>query len=254
MVLAEYKSMRRKRISWSSKDLDYHDVDKYFEFFDLNLRQYYVDVVNAIHGPKNIEGRVLDLGCGFGILGMMICSRDEFSTVTGLEPSRTLVRSAEVISSRRGYTGRISFKVWQDDKFPFADGEFDAIVSFLSLNQWNNPEKILREIERVRKKDSIVYISDFRRDQPAISSRLFIQQVRFEMGKEIAEKLKKSFNSSYTADEIKQLLSGINLPGYRLEENKTFINIISGLPAIEEKPADSLEENTESKEAENQSA
>ena len=222
--------MPKKRVSWSSEAFDYHDVDKYFEFFDLNLRQYYTDLVSDILRARKIEGKVLDLGCGFGILGMRICSLDEYSTVIGLEESRTLVRAAEVITSRHGYNGRISLKFWQEDMLPFADGEFDAVVSFMALHKWNNPEKVIREIERILKKDGIVYISDFRRDQPAISSRLFLQQVRFEMGKEIAGNLKKSFQSAYTAAEIKPILEKLNLPGYRLEETKSFVNIISGVP------------------------
>jgi len=222
--------MPKKRTLWTEQDWDYHDVDKYFEFFDLSLRQYYTELVETILKPKNIEGKILDLGCGFGILGMRICSRDEFSSVVGLEPSPIMVRTAEIMTSRRGYTGRISLKVWHEDKFPFADGEFDAVVGFLSLHKWNDPEKVFAEIERVRKKESIVYIRDFRRDQPSIPFQLFVQQVRFEMGKEIAATLRKSFRSAYTAAELKQVLDAANLPSYRLEESKLFLNIISGMP------------------------
>jgi SAM-dependent methyltransferase len=233
--------MPKKRVSWSSQDVDYHDVDKYFEFYDLTLRQYYTDLVGVILGPRNIEGKVLDLGCGFGILGMRICSMDEFSTVFALEQSPILVRAAEVITSRHGYNSRIAVKAWNEEKLPFNDGEFDAVVSFLALHKWNNPSKVFAEIERVRKPGGLVYISDFRRDQPAIQFQLFVQQTRFEMGKEIAADLKKSHNAAYTANEIKQMPGILDLPGYRLEENKIFLNIISGLPEQSESPSEKSE-------------
>lgn len=226
--------MPKKRTIWSDQDFDYHDVDKHFEFYDLSLRQEYTDLVNDILRQGNIEGKILDVGCGFGILGMRICSIDEFSTVVALEQSRTLVKAAEIITSRHGYNDRISLKIWQDGVLPFADGEFDAVVSFLALHRWNDPEKILREIERVRKKDGIVYLSDYRRDQASIPFKLYTQQVRFEMGKEIAENVKKSFNSAYSAAELGQVLEKLGLPGYRLEESKTFISIISGIPPKDE--------------------
>lgn len=234
--------MPKKRTLWTNQDWDYHDVEKYFEFFDLSLRQYYTDLVETILKPKNIEGKILDLGCGFGILGMRICSHDEFSSVVGLESSPVMVRTAEVMTSRRGYNGRISAKTWREEKLPFADGEFDAVVSFLSLHKWNNPEKVFAEIERVRKKDGIVYIRDFRRDQPSIPFQIFAQQVRFEMGKEIAASLKKSFSSAYTAAELKQVLESSNLPGYRLEKSKLFLNIISSIPV---EPASNQKQETE---------
>jgi SAM-dependent methyltransferase len=233
--------MPKKRVVWSNQDVDYHDVDRYFEFFDLSLRQYYNGLVNSILSAKNIEGRVLDLGCGFGILGMRICSIKEYTTIVGLEPSRTLVRAAEVITSRHGYNGRISVKFWNEDKFPFNAGEFDAIVSFLALHKWNDPSKVFAEIERVRRPGSLVYISDFRRDQRAIPFNLFVQQVRFEMGKEIASNLRKSYNSAYTIDEIRQMPGILDLPGYRLEESKQFLNIISGLPETSQSSPSSAE-------------
>jgi ubiquinone/menaquinone biosynthesis C-methylase UbiE len=223
--------MPKKRTPWTEQDWDYHDVEKYFEFFDLSLRQYYTELVDIVLKPKAIEGRILDLGCGFGILGMRLCSHDEYSSAVGLESSPVMVRSAEVITSRRGYNGRMTFKIWQDEKLPFADGEFDAVVSFMALHKWNSPEKVLAEIERVRKPGSRVYIRDFRRDQPTIPLQLFIQQVRFEMGKEVAASLKKSAKSTYSAAEIKQGLETANIPGYRFEESKQFVNIVSGFPA-----------------------
>ena len=233
-------NMPKKRTPWTEQDWDYHDVEKYFEFFDLSLRQYYTELVDIILKPKAIEGKILDLGCGFGILGMRLCSHDEYSSAVGLEASPVMVRTAEVITSRRGYNNRFTFKVWQDDKLPFPDGEFDAVVSFMALHKWNNPDKVLAEIERVRKPESRVYIRDFRRDQPTIPLQLFIQQVRFEMGKEIAATLKKSIKSVYSAAEIKQILDSSNIPGYRLDESKQFINIISGFPT--ESPASPKQE------------
>jgi ubiquinone/menaquinone biosynthesis C-methylase UbiE len=226
--------MPRKRTPWSVQEYDYHDFEKYFEFFDLSLRQNYTDAVETILGPKHIEGKVLDLGCGFGILGMRICSQDEFSTVFGLEQARTLVKAAEIISSRRGYADRIAFRVWEDDYIPFDNNHFDAIVSFMALHKWNNLEKVFSEIERVRKREGIVFISDFRRDQPAIQSRLFLQQTRFEMGREISDDLKRSFKSAYTPAEIKQVLDKLLLKNYRLVENRSMLSIVIGLQENEE--------------------
>ena len=236
-IFPNISGMPKKRVSWKPNEVDYHDIEKYFEFYDLSLRRYYTEFVDVLLSKKNIEGKILDIGSGFSILGMMICARDEFSSLWALEQSRTLVKASEVISLRRGYGNRITFKVWEDDLLPYPDEEFDAVVSFLSLHKWVNPERTLAEIQRVRKKDSILYISDFRRDQPSIPFKLFVQQTRFEMGKEISEELKKSFRAAYTPDEIRQILAQINASDLRLEENKIWLNIISGLPSPQTQPA-----------------
>jgi len=230
--------MPKKRIPWKEQDLENRDLEKYFEFFDLSLRHYYTDVADAILRNGNIEGKVLDIGCGFGILGMMICSRDEFATVTGLENSRIMVKTSEVITARRGYSGRINFKVWEEDSLPFEDEEFSAVVSFLSLHRWSSPEKIFSEIQRVRKKDAVVYVSDFRRDQPALPKELMVQQTRIEMGKEIAADLRNSFKAAYTPEEMKHILTRSMLADYQIEEVKMWLNVICGQPSPQdEKPA-----------------
>jgi len=208
--------MAKTRLKWVGQDLDHRDIEKYFEFYDLSLRKYYTDVVDAIVKPKSIEGKVLDIGCGFCILGMMLCARDEFSTVAGLEASRILVRASEVITARRGYAGRITVRLWEENSLAFNDGEFDAVVSFLSLHKWDEPEKVFSEIERVRKPGGIVYISDFRRDQRALPYHMFVQQTRFEMGKEIAADLKSSFMASYTPSELTDILRRSTLSNYTL--------------------------------------
>jgi ubiquinone/menaquinone biosynthesis C-methylase UbiE len=153
-----------------------------------------------------------------------------------------MVKAAEIISSRRGYSDRVAFQVWEDDYFPFESNQFDAIVSFLGLHKWNNVEKVLSEIERVRKRDGIVYLSDFRRDQPAIASRLMLQQTRFEMGKEIADDLRRSFKSAYTPPEIRQVIEKLSLANYRLEESKNLVTITTGLPEKNARPAPLAEE------------
>jgi ubiquinone/menaquinone biosynthesis C-methylase UbiE len=241
-LITEYSNMPKKRAPWTVQEYDFHDFEKYFEFFDLSLRQYYTDAVETILRPRHIEGKVLDLGCGFGILGMRICSQDEYSTAVGLDQSRSMVKAAEIISSRRGYTDRMTFRVWEDDYIPFESNEFDAIVSFMALHKWNNVEKVFSEIERVRKREGMVYVSDFRRDQPAIQSRLFLQQTRFEMGKEIADDLKLSFKSAYIPSEIKQILEKLGLVNYRIEEGKSMFSIMTGLSEREERKEPVAEE------------
>ena len=41
-----------------------------------------------------------------------------------------------------------------------------------------------------------------------------------------------------SADEIRQMQGVLDLPGYRLEESKFFLNIISGLPEQSQKPSE----------------
>lgn len=186
-----------------------------------------MDALAAIRTMNNLEGKILDIGCGPGAFGVMLCDRTGFSTTTGLERSSTLVRVGEAVSSRFGYAGRISFKIWNDELLPFDDGQFDAVVSFHSLHGWKNPLKTFAEIERVRKRDSLVFITDLRRDQMFLPSYISSRKIRLSFGREIASNFLNSLKASHTTEEVNDLLSKLKMNNWRMEKNGRWLKVIS---------------------------
>lgn len=219
--------MPRQRIEYPGLTITNGDAEKHFDFYDIRMRRYYIDAITKLFEEKNIEGKVLDIGSGPGVLGMMLCDKAEFATAVELEQSGLYVRIGEAMSSRNGYGSRISFKIWDGDTLPFADDTFDAVVSLLSLHRWKNPRAIFTEIERVRKKGSLTLISDFRRDQAFLPFYTFVQQTRFAMGKEIAVNLLNSFKASYTVEEIEEVIKAAGLSGWQLEKNGRLLTVKS---------------------------
>lgn len=226
-LYSEISIVLKKRVEYPGMTIANSDAEKHFDFYDIRMRRYYLDAMKRLFEVKNIEGKVLDIGGGPGVFGMMLCDKTEFTTVVELEQSGLLVRIGEAISSRNGYGNRISFKTWDDDRLPFADNTFDAVVSLLSLHRWKNPQAIFPEIERVRKKDSPALICDFRRDQALLPFYTFVQQIRFAMGKEIAISLLNSFRASYTIEEIGEVIKKAGLSDWRLEKNGRLLTVTS---------------------------
>lgn len=217
----------KKRVEYPGLTITNGDAEKHFDFYDVRMRGYYLNAIKRLLEMKNIEGKVLDIGGGPGVFGMMLCDKTEFTTVVELEQSGLLVRIGEAISSRNGYGNRISFRIWDGDRLPFANDTFDAVVSLLSLHRWKNPQAIFPEIERVRKKDSVAHICDFRRDQALLPFYTFVQQIRFAMGKEIAINLLNSFKASYTTEEIGDIIKKAGLSDWRLEKNGRLLTVTS---------------------------
>lgn len=223
----EISEVLKKRVEYPGLKLTNGEAEKHFDFYDVRMRAYYLDALKTLLEMKSIEGKVLDIGGGPGVFGMMLCDRTEFTTVVELEQSGLLVRIGEAISSRNGYGNRISFKTWDGDKLPFEENTFDAVVSLLSFHRWENPAAIFPEIERVRKKDSVALIGDFRRDQAFLPFYTFVQRIRFAMGKEIAINLLNSFKASYTTEEIGDVIKKAGLSDWRLEKNGRLLTVAS---------------------------
>lgn len=219
--------MSRKRKEFPGLMIDNDRAEEHFDFYDVHLREYYRKALLALYELKDLEGRILEVGSGPGVFGMMLCDRNEFSTVIGLEPSGILIRIGEAVSVRRGYGGRVSFKLWEGNELPFGDNEFDAVVSVLSLHRWDRPDQIFSEIERVRKKDSVVMITDFRRDRFLAPISASAGMFGFGMSRINSRNLKNSLKSSYTAAELEDIIRAAGIGNWNITKNGRLLSVMT---------------------------
>lgn len=91
---------------------------------------------------SKLDGKILDFGCGTKPYEKFFKNSSEY---IGLEINGGGINSADIF-----YDGK---------KIPFKDNEFDAVVSFQVLYQIINLEDILKEINRVLKKDAKLLVS-----------------------------------------------------------------------------------------------
>jgi SAM-dependent methyltransferase len=87
------------------------------------------------------HGRVLDLGCGEGRLARELRRRGY--DVVGIDASPTLVR----LAGEADPTGE--YRVADAAALPFADGSFDLVIPFMSLQDMDDATGALREAARV---------------------------------------------------------------------------------------------------------
>lgn len=74
--------------------------------------------------------RVCDLGCGTGLLGLLLLQRQPDLTVTGIELQEAALRLAEKAVLENALTGRLSFQRGdlRDARTLFPTGSFDLVV------------------------------------------------------------------------------------------------------------------------------
>src|SRR5215208_5821562 len=71
-----------------------------------------------------------------------------------------MVELAARRAARAGLSERVQFEVGDVAALPLSDGEFDGVVSTLSLHHWSDPASGLAEIHRVLKPDGGARIYD----------------------------------------------------------------------------------------------
>lgn len=90
-------------------------------------------------------GRVLDVGCGTGVLSRAIRARCADVAVAGIDPAEDLVAHARAQMGEDA----LGFQVGDALALPFRDASFDGCLSLLILQEFEAPEELVREMRRV---------------------------------------------------------------------------------------------------------
>jgi SAM-dependent methyltransferase len=97
---------------------------------------------------EQVEGTVLDVGCGVGVLLDVLRESD----VTGLDISP---KAIEILKSK-GIKGKVGTLPTID----FPDKSFDTVIATETLEHLDKPESLIKEMRRVARKKIIVAVPD----------------------------------------------------------------------------------------------
>lgn len=161
-------------------------------------------------------GLSLEVGPGPGYVGLEWLKRTEGTQLKGLDISAEMVQAAEQNAKEYGLEKRVEYVISSAVKMPFDDNTFDGVFSTGSLHEWSQPEKVFNEINRVLKTGGKYFVSDLRRDMNPVVK--FLMKL-LTKPKEIKPGLESSINASYTASEIRQILSSKTRKSFNIKKD-----------------------------------
>ena len=157
--------------------------------------------------------RILDIGCGPGLVTRGLARRAPESLLIGLDLSEPMIRQARQALPGENEPPRLRFLVADAGRLPFADAAFDLVLSSATLHHVGDPIAYFNEIDRVLAPDGHAIVSDLRRNAPRWLWPLVWLADRYEIwrrprqARSIPEGIANSFRASYTDDEIRALLA-----------------------------------------------
>jgi SAM-dependent methyltransferase len=108
--------------------------------FDVAVRDRY-PAIRKVWGEMRQAGRVLDFGCGNGVLTYWLWSNGFGKEIIGVDVSQTGVKNAQKAFSREG----LAFKTFESLD-SIAPHSFDVVVSSHVFEHINQPEVVLSAI------------------------------------------------------------------------------------------------------------
>jgi len=105
-------------------------------------------LLESCHIDKSLK--LLDIGCGKGTTSVLLAQKYD-CTVVGLDLSEDLLSQATALAKRKGLEDKVSFRLGDALKLPFADNEFDGTVGQAVLILVGDKKKAIQEALRVTK-------------------------------------------------------------------------------------------------------
>jgi SAM-dependent methyltransferase len=106
--------------------------------------------------PLDAGERLLDVGCGTGLLLARLIGRSPFRELTGVDLSPGMVARA-----RGRLPASVRLLVGDAETLPFPAGSFDVIVSVSSFHYWPSPARGLEELRRVLRPGGHLILTDW---------------------------------------------------------------------------------------------
>ena len=120
------------------------------------------DLLTDIAGIR----RGLDVGCGPGQFTILVAERLPGAEIWGIDLAPTMIELARRHAAASSAAARVHFEVADAAHLPFADGQFDAVLSSGSIKHWPDQLGALREMHRVLAPGGRAFIGEMNRVAP----------------------------------------------------------------------------------------
>ena len=137
------------------ENIDFFNNWSYFYNFDpISIWLLYIQrkILNQINFKKNAT--ILDVGCGTG-RGLKYLYKKGQRNIFGLDLSPLMIKKAEKVLENKA-----TLKIASVEKMPFKSNSFDYVLSTEGFHHFPDPDRAIKEMKRVLKKNGRLIISD----------------------------------------------------------------------------------------------
>jgi ubiquinone/menaquinone biosynthesis C-methylase UbiE len=127
---------------------------------ELMVRQHETETVWTVSvADVQPADSVLEIGFGAGKAIALLAEKTPGGSVAGVDLSATMVKRARTRNARAVRARRVLLQQGDAVQLPFADQQFDKVISIHSLYFWPEPSAVFAEIFRVLQPDGMCVVT-----------------------------------------------------------------------------------------------
>lgn len=197
-------------------------------FDELSFWSSHFGKILLDHVPLRKGMRILDVGCGTGFPLFELANRlDTASKLTGIDTWKAAVERANWKKNQYRFSN-VGIVCGDAAKMPFDDKEFDLIVSNLGVNNFENPQAVIREAYRVLKRPGRICLTTNTEGHFMECYSVFETTLK-ELGLEaIVPKLKAQEQHRGTDETIRELLEDARFSVLKIIRDKFYMRYVDG--------------------------
>jgi malonyl-CoA O-methyltransferase len=161
---------------WSQKRKIMQRYNVTARMYDMRYAEEQTAKYHAALKYLDMNGSVLDVGCGTGLFFKHIATKAE--TVVGVDVSRRLLLQAK--ENTRAF-GNVHVVQADADNLPFHDAGFNAVFAFTVLQNMPNPSETLKEIKRNAKRGAPIVVTGLKKSFSLEAFRALLQKTGLEV-------------------------------------------------------------------------
>jgi ubiquinone/menaquinone biosynthesis C-methylase UbiE len=116
-----------------------------------------------------MRGRLLDVACGPGVVTAALAPGA--ASVVAFDATEQMLEKARSRCDKAGLAN-VDFKCGDAENLPFADGQFDGVVTRLAVHHFGDPQRALHEMFRVLRRGGAAVVVDIVSSQDPAESNL----------------------------------------------------------------------------------
>jgi ubiquinone/menaquinone biosynthesis C-methylase UbiE len=155
---------------------------------------------------------VLDVGTGTAQIPIELCRRSAICHVTGVDLAGEMLKLGRRNIERAGLINRARLERADAKNLAYPDGTYDVVMSNSIVHHIPEPLRVLAQMLRLIRPGGLLFVRDLLRPPDAETVEQIVQTYAGEENPHQQKMFRESLHAALTLEEIRGLLSKLNVP------------------------------------------